>query len=121
METVVGIIKGILRETRRFVVGLLKQWLGYIFQASGLVAALVFSPYLQYGAGIRQDVVYFLYVYSASVIFLRIRYRDNRWSLLYARQFFRFMQWFIAVLASIFAPLVPGFLPFLTLPGLIPK
>jgi hypothetical protein len=113
-----GLIKGILKETWSFFLGLLKQWLGYIFQAAGVVAAVVFSPYVQYGADIRQDVVIFIYAYIASVIILRIAFRDSRWSIQYARQFFRFVRWFLAVLASIIAPFVPGFLPFLTLPGI---
>src|SRR5436190_8741165 len=31
------------------------------------------------------------------------------------------MQWFLAVLSSIFAPFVLVFLPFVTLPGVVPK
>lgn len=100
---------------------MLKQWLGYIFQAVGVVAALVFSPYLQYGANVRQDIVYFLYAYVTSVIILRLRFRDSLRGLQYAKLFFRFMQWFLAVLASIFAPYVLVFLPFVTLPGVVPK
>jgi hypothetical protein len=112
---------GILRAIFRFLIGMVKQWLGYIWKATGVVAALVFSPYVQYGADIRQDVVYFIYVYVASIVVLRITYRNSRWSLWYAQQFFGFVQWFLAVVASIMAPFVPVFFPFLTLPGIVPK
>jgi len=112
---------GILGVILRVLFGMLKQWLGYIWKATGVVAALVFSPYVQYGADVRQDVVYFIYVYVSSIVVLRITYRNSRWSLWYAQQFFGFVQWFLAVVASIMAPFVPVFFPFLTLPGIVPK
>jgi len=36
-----GIIKAIFREIRDFFFGLLKQWVGYIFQATGAVTAIL--------------------------------------------------------------------------------
>ncbi len=112
---------GILRAIFRFLIGIVKQWLGYIWKAAGVVAALAFSPYVQYGADVRQGVVYFIYAYVASIIVLRITYRNNRWSLWYSRQFFGFVQWFLAIAASIMAPFVLDFFPFLALPGIIQK
>ena len=111
----------IIFVARRFLIHLVKQWLGYIFQATGAVVALVFSPYLQYGADVRLYAEYFILGYSASVLVVRITYANNRWGLLYQRQFFRFMRWFIAILAAIFAPLVVGLFPFLTISGIVPK
>ncbi|SRR6266487_2258269 len=112
---------GIFRAIFRFLIGIVKQWLGYIWKAAGVVAALAFSPYVQYGADVRQGVVYFIYAYVASIIVLRITYRNNRWSLWYSQQFFGFVQWFLAIAASIMAPFVLNFFPFLALPGIIPK
>jgi len=114
-----GIIKGIFREIRDFFFGLLKQWLGYIFQATGAVTAILVAPYL-HDANIAY-AIYFIYAYLASVIVLRIAYRTSKWSLAYGRQFFRFMRWFITILAAIFAPLAPGFFPLLTIPEIIPR
>ncbi len=112
---------GIFRAIFRFLIGIVKQWLGYIWKAAGVVAALAFSPYVQYGADVRQGVVYFIYAYVASIIVLRITYRNNRWSLWYSQQFFGFVQWFLAIAASIMAPFVLNFFPFLALTGIIPK
>ena len=39
-----GIIKGIFREIRDFFFGLLKQWVEYIFQATGAVTAILVAP-----------------------------------------------------------------------------
>ena len=116
-----GIIRGIFRLILNFLIGLVKQWAGFLFQGAGVVAATVFAPYLQYTADVRQDISYFIWFYAVSVGIVGIAYRNKRWSLVYAQQFFRFIQWFLAVLASIAAPFIPGFFPFLTIPGVVPK
>ncbi len=100
---------------------MLKQWLGYIFQAMGAVSALLLAPYLQASADLRPYTQYFILGYFATVVAIRITYRRSKWSLRYGQQFFRFMYWFIAILAAILAPTVPALLPFLTVAGIVPK
>jgi hypothetical protein len=116
-----GILTDIPSAFVRLVFDFLKGWAKYLVQASGVALALVFSPSLEAGADVRLYSNYFIIAYAASVVGFRLAFRRSWWTIEYAKLFFRFVYWFLAIIASIFAPKVLLFTPFLTLAGLVPK
>jgi len=111
----------VLTDLFQTFIRFLKGWAKYLFQSFGAVVALVATDYLKTGADLRLYSEYFIAGYAASVVVLRLWFPKSRRSLWYARQFFKFIYWFITIVSAIFVPFFLTFAPFVTIAGLVPK
>src|SRR5712664_735912 len=108
----------------RFLTRFVKSWAIDIAQGTLAILGLIGAGYIgeipreSYYAYLADGLI--LGYFSSALAYRRLRPKSE-WALEYAKRFYRFIQWFITIIAAIVAAVVLNFAPLLGLTGAIGK